>query len=378
MAEKIRLIVNALPLVTVRSGIARYVHCLYRQLERDYGHSLDIGYFDGKNVSKTMPARAADPRKRGKVLSWFWRLPPRLALQVRIAQHMKREFFFQRAAKNYDVYHEPLLIPFLTKSPIKTIFTIHDLSIVHYPQFHPKERVMFVNRFLPQRIGVVDHYLTVSKFTKACVQKHFGIVGDNVSVTPLAHDASTFYPRPEGEIREMRERLKLPEQYFLFVGSGDPRKNAAIIPKALQITKSGIALVFAGWSGWHDHELVKDDQCISLGYVSNEDLAKLYSGALALIFPSIYEGFGLPLLEAMACGCPVITTNKASLPEVAGNAALYLTDPQNPKELAALLREVIKPDVRQRLLNNSKKRVSQFSWESTAKKTYEIIKKLCS
>jgi alpha-1,3-rhamnosyl/mannosyltransferase len=80
----------------------------------------------------------------------------------------------------------------------------------------------------------------------------------------------------------------------------------------------------------------------------------------------------------MACGCPVITTNKASLPEVAGNAALYLSDPQNSKELAALLCEIIKPDVHQRLLSNSKKRVSQFSWKNTARKTYEIIKKLCS
>jgi alpha-1,3-rhamnosyl/mannosyltransferase len=161
---------------------------------------------------------------------------------------------------------------------------------------------------------------------------------EKITVTHLAHDGKIFSPGSPEEIRALLKRQTLPERYFLFVGGGDPRKNLDVVPEALEKAGIEIPLVVVGWSGWSDEKPRKN--IISLGYVSDDDLAGLYSGAIALIFPSSYEGFGLPILEAMACGCPVVTTREASLPEVAGEAAMYLNEPRNSAELGDVLKKL--------------------------------------
>jgi len=145
-----------------------------------------------------------------------------------------------------------------------------------------------------------------------------------------------------------------------------------IIPKALKKAGLDEPIVAAGWSGWSGGAVSK--RVVPLGYVSDEDLARAYSGALGMIFPSTYEGFGLPLLEAMACGCPVVTTKAASLPEVAGNAALYIEDPRDSDALGRLLRRLSSNDpLVEELRRRGKMQAKTFSWQKTAEATVQAF-----
>lgn len=205
---------------------------------------------------------------------------------------------------------------------------------------------------------------------------YLGIEANRIRVVPLAHDSSIFHPIDRNVVDTIRKCYALGENFFIAVGSGDPRKNMGIIPLALQAARLNIPLVVVGWSGWTQKRTC---QCrvIPLGYVPNEDLAGLYSGATALIYPSLYEGFGLPILEAMACGCPVICSRAASIPEVAGDAAVYLDDPKDWEGLGKLLQQVAsdKP-LRERLSHKGLARAALFSWEKTARQTLNVFEKI--
>jgi len=203
-----------------------------------------------------------------------------------------------------------------------------------------------------------------------------GPLDGRVTVTRLAHDASIFYRRNPHQVRAVRESFRLPEKYLLFVGAGDPRKNLDIVPQALTAGGLRMPVAIVGWPGWSKVSGA-DDRLIFLGYLADEVLAALYSGALALVFPSLYEGFGLPVLEAMACGCPVICSRSASLPEVAGDAALILEDPHDREALALLLGALAgSPTLCRELSEKGRHQALRFSWEKTAGKTIEVFERL--
>jgi alpha-1,3-rhamnosyl/mannosyltransferase len=282
--------------------------------------------------------------------------------------HLRTEIRFSRLAREFDIYHEAGFFPMKAASRMSTLFTVHDMSLFRFPEHHPKERVRFARMFWEKRCLMVDRFLTVSRFTKEELQGHLPLGSQKITVTPLAHDPDLFYPRSMDHVQASMKSRELPARYFLTVGSGDPRKNMALIPKALQAAELQVPLVAAGWSGWSKETL--PDKVIPLGYVSDPELALLYSGALALVFPSSYEGFGLPVLEAMACGCPVVTTRQASLPEVAGEAAEYVQDPSDPLELGGVLKELAEDDVKRReLRDRGLARAAGFSWKRTAELT---------
>jgi glycosyltransferase involved in cell wall biosynthesis len=166
----------------------------------------------------------------------------------------------------------------------------------------------------------------------------------------------------------------------LFVGTLEPRKNLSLLIRALTISKTKIPLILAGWQGWGDKkwkQLIADPKLhrriFFAGHVDDETLACLYTGASAFVFPSLYEGFGLPILEAMACGCPVICSNAASLPEVAGDAAFQL-DPTDAEGLAHALDSVLTDStLRRSMIQKGIERAQQFSWKETAAKTLEVF-----
>ena len=163
---------------------------------------------------------------------------------------------------------------------------------------------------------------------------------------PLSPDP-LFCPCSTDVVETIKTKYNLPESYLLFVGSLEPRKNIALLIDALQAVKTDIPLVLVGWHGWGYKgwlEKIKTTDLKSriyvIGHVPDDDLKAIYSGAAALVYPSLYEGFGLPILEAMACGCPVICSNTASMPEVAGDAAI-LIDPGRVVELAAAIETIV-------------------------------------
>ena len=372
MSPRIRLLVNAVPMLNVNTGINRYLRSLYTEIERVYGDKLEIRYFDGLKVSPVMPCGPANVNRWAKGADLFWRIPVYSALIVRLGIHFIREAFFYRYSRYFDLYHEAGFFPFTVFAGTKTIFTLCDLSLARFPQCHPRERVLYSRLFFQRRCRSVDHFLTISRFVAGEMQKILNIDVKKITVTHLAHDNKVFFPTPPVEINVFLRHYGLPERYFLFVGTGDPRKNMDVISEALRKSGLEIPLAAAGWSGWSNGKVSK--KVIPLGYVSDDDLARAYSGALALIFPSTYEGFGLPILEAMACGCPVVTTREASLPEVAGKGAIFMKDPRDAVGLAGILKDLSdKPVVRQGFADKGLVQSKGFSWGDTAQKTFEAF-----
>lgn len=381
--KRLKLILNAIPLININTGISRYLRCLYETLEALYGERLDIAYFDGVHACTAMPRGPANLGQWSANVARFWRLPTSAAVSIRMAWQLHREILFRKAARRFDLYHEAAFFPFAPRKGLKTIFTIHDLSLQRYPQYHPSERVFFCKLFFNRRLKEIDHILTVSRFTRdevlTCLAPWLSLGQDRITVTPLAHDHRVFHPRPPHEVNRARQRFHLPQEYFIFVGTGDPRKNMDVVPDALRRAQLDIPLVVAGWRGWAETGKPAESRVIFLGYTSDEDLAVLYSGALGLVMPSLYEGFGLPILEAMACGCPVVCSSMASLPEVAGDAALYIETPLNPDSLADhVSRLAYDRSLREDLSARGKKRAACFSWEETARKTFEVFQSVCS
>lgn len=371
--KPIRLIVNAVPMTVAATGIARYMRCLYQELERSHGRELEIAYFDGRGLSGSMPNPPDNLKRWSRAAELFWRLPPRLALGVRLAQLALRERRFLELARGFDLYHEAGYFPFRAPEGVATVFTLHDMSIARHPEHHPRERVLYANRHLPGRARWARRFLAVSEFTRREAVDCLGLDPAAVAVTPLA-PSPLFAPRRDGGLRERLAALGLPERYFLFVGSGDPRKNAWRIPPAL--ARAGLAepLAVAGWSGWAEGA-AGGGRVLSLGFVPDETLVDLYSGALGLVYASDYEGFGLPLVEAMACGCPVITARVASQPEVGGDAALYVDDPSDEEALALLLRRLAgEVPLRRELSVRGLAQAARFTWGRTAGLTLDAMR----
>ncbi len=218
----------------------------------------------------------------------------------------------------------------------------------------------------------MSQFITVSNFSRNEMNKFLDIPNEKTRVIYEGFDAPTFYPRSPKEVSGFFCEKSLPEKYFLFVGTGDPRKNMKIIPEALDRAGLEVPLVVAGWSGWAGKNVW--EKVLFLGYMGDDELALLYSGAVALIFPSRYEGFGLPILEAMACGCPVVTTREASMPEVAGDAALYMKDPDDAEGLASMLKELsASPVIRRQWAEKGLAQARRFSWRNTAEATFRAF-----
>jgi len=372
--KKVKLLVNAIALANVKTGIGRYVQNLYMELERAYSDEFQITYFDGVSFTREMPGGPSDNARWSLKTDLFWRLPPTVGLGIRSLFHWKREWLFSRMAKEFDLYHEPGFFPFKVSSHVKTVFTIHDMSVQNHPEFHPAERVLFYKAFFESRSAQASEVLTVSQFSKSEILRGTGFAPERITVTPLGYVPSLFHPVDTEMASKITRRLGLPSRYFLFLGTGDPRKNMEIIPKALEYAHLEIPLAVAGWSGWGDRK--EQGNVIPLGYVPDAELCSVITGAQALIFPSRYEGFGLPVLEAMACGCPVVTTKAASMPEVGGDAVLYMSSPDDVEGLAEILRRIVlEPGLRKKFQVAGPARAQKFSWEDTARITADVFRK---
>lgn len=337
-----------------------------------YGDRLEIGYFDGVKVSSTMPSGPANLNSWVRKVDLFWELPVYPALMARLVLHVVRQALFRQCSRHYELYHEAGAFPFAVPPNVKTVFTIQDLSLIRFPQYHPRERVLYSRLLFRRSCKTVDRFLAVSEFTAKEMQSYLGIDPKKITITLEGYDDKIFSPRCDREIGPLLRRHALPKKYFLFVGGGDPRKNLNVVPEALGKAELKTPLVVVGWSGWSDEKSWKN--IMPVGYVSDDDLVGLYSGATALIFPSSYEGFGLPIVEAMACGCPVVTTREASLPEVAGKAALYLNDSRNRAELGHLLNKLAASSaIRTEFSRKGMLQAEKFSWEKTARATFQVF-----
>ncbi|MDZ7761277.1 MAG: glycosyltransferase family 1 protein [Desulfovermiculus sp.] len=376
-----KILLDAIPLTGLLTGISRYLRNLYVHILDNA--DVQVDFFDGKRVYQAMPDQA-EPEAWIRSTDKIWKLPDVAVVGLRSVHWLLFERRLRKILKTgkYDLYHETAFTPSAIKQRVPQVFTLHDLSLMHYRSYHPKERVWFSDLFFHRRIPEATQIIVPSQFIKEEVCTTLSLPENRVTAIPEAPDPF-FSPRSQGEMKETKARLSLPDTYLLFVGTLEPRKNLDLIIEALGRIQGDIPLVLTGWKGWGDKPWMErareyriDTNIYLTGYIDEQSLACLYSGAQALLYPSKYEGFGLPVLEAMACGCPVISSNAASLPEVAEDAALYV-DPHDPDSLAeAITRFVYDGELRQTMRVKGLDQAARFSWQDAAKWTIEVFDKV--
>jgi glycosyltransferase involved in cell wall biosynthesis len=279
-----------------------------------------------------------------------------------------------------DVLHVQFTAPPFAPCPVVT--TIHDLSFEHLPETFKRRSRAQLRLTVRRTARKAALILTLSEFSRRDIIETYAVDPERVIVTPAAAPTHFKPIVDEAELEKMRQRYGIGANYFLSLGSIQPRKNLTRLIEAFQWLRKSRPddelpqLVIAGKRGWLDDEVFRAAQQHGLnesvkftGYVPEEDLPALYSGAMCFVYPSYFEGFGLPVLEAMQCGAPVIAGNQTSLPEVAGDAAL-LFDPFDTRAIGeAIARVIDHSDYRAELRARGLKRAAEFSWIATARLT---------
>lgn len=251
------------------------------------------------------------------------------------------------------------------------VVTAHDIAFMRNPKWFRWDRALYYRLTIARGIRGARHVIADSEATARDIEARLGVPRARVSVAPLGVSPE-FYPRDASEQARVRARYSLPDAFLLFVGTIEPRKNLVRLIEAHAQVEEGPPLAIAGRRGWKFEATLsaaarKPERILFPDFIDEDDLSAVLSAAHAFVWPSLWEGFGLPPLEAMACGTPVLTSNTSSLPEVVGDAGV-LVDPENVESIAEGLRRVTgDEELRARLRTAGVARAAKFSWEATGK-----------
>lgn len=293
-------------------------------------------------------------------------------------------FAWLAARGQYALFHEPDAIAFRTRLP--TLLSVMDLSVLLYPEFHPAHRVQRYEKYFMRSLRRGTHFIAISQATKSDMIEHLKVKDDQISAIALA-PREGFAPGERETVDAAKKRLGLPSNYFLFVGNLEPRKNIPGLLRAYSrlsaATREQFPLVLAGGWGWKSEEIRAllsrapwKQNVKVVGYLSDADLVSTVQGAAALVYPSFYEGFGLPPLEAMACGTPVICSPAGGLAEAVGDAA-RLVDPKDEVAMADAMKLLAQSEsLREEYRRLGIAQAAKFSWEKTARETAAVYRKL--
>ncbi len=302
-----------------------------------------------------------------------------------------KQLWLARDAKRRgcDVLFAPTAYLPVLFSQIPAVLTVHDLAPFVSPQAKPAWRTLLAERLLlGPAVRRAQQLIAVSEGTKRDIEKVFGVKGQKITVTPLGYDQKRFMPpssSTQEQDQETLDHFKLKPGYLLFVGTLEPRKNIVGLIEAYgqlsAASRQQYRLVIGGGKGWFYEaifakvkELHLEEEITFLGRVDDEYLPSLYRQAKLFLFPSFYEGFGLPPLEALACGTPLVAANNSSLPEVVGEAG-RLADAHDPKTIAQAIEALLTdPDAYAQVKALTTKQASHFNWRLTAKATLEVLK----
>ena len=372
-----RVGIDGYPLSEPRTGVGHYTLELARALAlispADHFELVSPAPFDGAALGEIERAhlsnlQTTNPRA-SSVRGHWWSIG--LPLYARRAQ--------------FDLFHGTNFDVPLWKNR-RSVVTIHDLSALLHPEKHRARLVRRARVRLPLVIRIADLIITPTESVKREVCQHLGVRPDKVTAIPSAARRS-FQPEPSAQTAEVRQRLGVENDFLLFVGTLEPRKNLLTLLKAFEqiISHSSLRpqLVIAGGEGWLMDEsfaFIREsgvsERVRLTGYLTDDDLRGLYSSCSVFIYPSVYEGFGLPPLEAMACGAAVIAGRIPSLQETLGSAA-RLVEPLDVDALAKSIIEVLEDEsLRQELSKAGLEQAGKFSWEQTARLTLDVYQSL--
>ncbi|RMF04547.1 MAG: glycosyltransferase family 1 protein, partial [Chloroflexi bacterium] len=354
------------------AGISWYITNLLKNLKQESPAEFEYTTF--------LNDRAFEAHKFG-LQAQFSALPTRRPVVRIFWEQFVQPLALRRA--NINLLHALAFVAPVA-APCPFVVTVYDLSFIRYPEaFRPFNR-WYLSRFTARTVRRAKAVITISESTRQDVIRFLGAPPERVHTIYCGVD-SGFRPLPAADVARFKLAQHLPEQFVLYLGTLEPRKNIDGLIQAYarwkQRDPGAPPLVIAGGKGWytrHIFELVEHlnltDSIRFPGYVPQETLALWYNSATLFVYPSHFEGFGLPVLEAMACGTPVITSTAASLPEVAGtDGTARLVDPQNTEALADALAEVAgNPELRANMSALGVARARRFSWQKTARQTAEI------
>ncbi|HIG66145.1 MAG TPA: glycosyltransferase family 1 protein [Methyloprofundus sp.] len=393
--HKLTIAVEAKALATLRTGVGQYIFQLYKAME-SLENKPDIYYHINRQFTKKIPnsvivststQRLSYKEKLAKSLD---KLGPSLALtKKKLAMTLYKKLYNQQVKKiKPDIIHCTDFFSVENKQGIPEIITVYDLSCFKYPQTHPEARVKFFNEYLPSSLENAQHILTISEFSKREIIEYFSVKPEKITVSYCGLPAG-FQPYSKEQTSATLNQFGLEhKKYFLYVGTIEPRKNLEILLDAycklpIQI-QTQYKLVLVGAFGWKYESFLEKakkslnrQRLILPGYMPNHQLQQLMASAHCFLYPSLYEGFGIPPLEAMASGVPVITSDCTSLPEVVGNAGILLSPDDAQQWSEAIMGLIEDQQAYQHAVEKGSSRATLFNWTASAKKTLNCFQQNC-
>ncbi len=372
-----KIAINTLAMKSFRHGVGRYVGSLVKALLKIdtknhyllYVSKLNAKYFEVKGNPRV--SLKFVPANRALRLLWEQTLLP---------LDLKRE--------RVNVFYGPAFTVPLFKT-CEQVVAVLDLTWFKQRKKHIWIKQLYFRTLIPLAVRQAEKVLVISQSTKKDLLQILKVPKEKIVVTYLGTSSSFRVVENQKKLSETRVKYKLPRQFILFIGVLEPRKNITGLIKAFSRLKKdnnlSHKLVIGGGRsyGWKNEEVFQaiknlkvEDEVIFTDFISEADLTAVYNLADLFVLPSFYEGFGLPVLEAQACGCPVITSNLSSMPEVGGDAAL-LVDPKNVEELAKAMRRILTDGkLKAEMIRKGFLNVKHFSWEKTARETLKVFEEV--
>lgn len=378
MNKPIEVLFDATPLLGNKSGVGIYTENLVRALANEYPDQIRLtGFYFNFLGRKNIAFNIGLPNVNLRPIRFF----PGIFLPVlarRFGMQIPLELIVPR---RYDIqlFTNFISLPTLRKTP--QLLAVHDLGCFDHPEFVQEKNLAYLQRLLPSSIKRARRLITISKFTKERIIHVLHKKPEDILLTPIPPSPkhSTHEPLSQRLLELGIEQYK----YILYVGTIEPRKNIEGLIEAVtilhQTSDVGMPLVLAGGKGWKDQAILTKvssaqatgTSVIITGYISEEEKAELYSNALLFVLPSHYEGFGMPLLEAMSYGIPVAASDIAVFHEVAEDAALYF-DKDSPEDIALKIKTIVSDRaVLSRLTTLGIKNLDRFDWKDIAKDVYQ-------
>lgn len=367
------------PAVHQGAGLARYAERLAVHLRRTQAHAVQLHFFYNAHSGHALPATLEGAPVHSLRLGQIaWRLS---VLASQLARQPYRPVARLVKGQPPRLYHATEhLLPYLTTP---TVLTVHDLIFERYPEHHTRRNVWFLKVGMRLFTRAATVIIAVSEQTRRDLIELYGVTPDKVHVIYEGIDP-IFRPAAAVEVARVAAKYSPDRPYLLMVGTLEPRKNHAAALHALaQLKRAGLPhrLIVVGGRGWlfepirrRVDELGLQHDVVFAGYAPTAELPPLYTGAACVLLPSLYEGFGFPALEAMACAAPVVCSNVSSLPEVTGDAALHVS-PHDPSALAAAVRLILtQPELEAALRRRGPVQAARFRWGHTAAATAALYR----